>query len=71
MAILLAHCHISSKGITQRAARSLTSKQMVRCLPAAVQSLIDTTANNIVRKSNLTANYKIRRVFFNYSEIKA
>jgi len=32
MAILLAYCHISSKGITERVTRSLTSKQMLRCL---------------------------------------
>lgn len=32
MAIQLAHCHISSKGITQRATRSLTSKQTLLCL---------------------------------------
>jgi hypothetical protein len=33
-------------------------------MPAAFQSLIDTTANNIIRKSNVTANYGIRRGFF-------
>jgi len=32
MAILLAHCHISSKGFTQRATRSLTSKHMLGSL---------------------------------------
>jgi hypothetical protein len=39
-------------------------------MPVAVQSLIDTTANNIIRKSNLRANYGIRRIFLTTTKLK-